>query len=139
MSLYIVLIAGFGVLVLLTAWLPMLLKELPLSLPIACTAFGAAIFGLALPGTDVSPITAPEFYERLCEVVVVVALTGPGLTLARRCGSAAAGRDARGTVARQPGATVELAAVGSAREHRPLGVDGLPRETGTDAGRHRGR
>lgn len=86
MSLYVILIAAFGVLVLLTAWLPMLLKELPLSLPIACTAFGAAIFGLALPGTDVSPITAPEFYERLCEVVVVVALTGAGLKLDRRCG-----------------------------------------------------
>lgn len=86
MDLYIVLITGFGLLVLLTAWLPMLLKELPLSLPILCVGLGAAVFGLILPGTDVSPVAFPEFYERITEVVVVVALTGAGLKLDRPFG-----------------------------------------------------
>ena len=40
---YIVVLAAFGAVVLLTAWLPMLLKELPLSLPILCVGLGAAV------------------------------------------------------------------------------------------------
>ena len=86
MDLYIVLLTGFGLLVLLTSWLPMLLKEAPLSLPIFCVAFGALVFGVVLPGTDVSPVAFPELYERLTEFVVVVALTGAGLKLDRPIG-----------------------------------------------------
>ncbi len=41
---YILVMAGFGALVLLTAWLPMVLKEAPLSLPIVCVAIGTALF-----------------------------------------------------------------------------------------------
>ncbi|MBB3148577.1 hypothetical protein FHS21_005025, partial [Phyllobacterium trifolii] len=37
---YVVLLALFGVVVLFTAWLPMLLKDVPLSLPMICIAFG---------------------------------------------------------------------------------------------------
>ena len=44
MSAYIVVLAVFGLIVLLTAWLPMVLKELPLSLPIFCVGLGALIF-----------------------------------------------------------------------------------------------
>ena len=57
MDSYIVVLAGFGAVVLLTAWLPMLLRELPLSLPIFCVALGAALFALPLdaPGTAPHP------------------------------------------------------------------------------------
>jgi NhaP-type Na+/H+ or K+/H+ antiporter len=84
---YIAVLIGFGVVVLLTAWLPMVLKELPLSLPIACLAIGAAVF--ALPGLPGVPDTPPrpaehlEFIERLTEMVVIVALMGAGLKLDR--------------------------------------------------------
>lgn len=82
---YIVAITGLGVLVLLVAWLPMVLKELPLSLPIICVAFGYAVFrfvGLDPP----DPLTYPQATERLTELVVIIALMGAGLKLDRRIG-----------------------------------------------------
>jgi hypothetical protein len=41
------LLVAFGALVLLTAWLPMVLKEAPLSLPIMCVAAIGAMAGIA--------------------------------------------------------------------------------------------
>lgn len=86
MNLYIVFVVGLGLMVLLTAWLPMLLKEAPLSLPIICVGLGALIFGVFLPGADLSPLEQPDIYERATEIVVVVALVGAGLKLDRKCG-----------------------------------------------------
>lgn len=81
---YIVVLAGFGVVVLLTAWLPMVLKELPLSLPIFCVALGAAIFALPnVPGVAPHPQDHLKLTERLTELVVIVALMGAGLKLDR--------------------------------------------------------
>jgi hypothetical protein len=40
---YIILITIFGEVMLLTAWLPTLLKSVPFSLPIACTSLGAIL------------------------------------------------------------------------------------------------
>ena len=81
---YIVVLTGFGLVVLLTAWMPMLLKELPLSLPIMCVGLGALVFGFTnllgdapLPQQHLKPI------ERLTEIVVIVALMGAGLKLDR--------------------------------------------------------
>src|SRR3712207_4498070 len=88
MNTYIVVLAGFGAVVLLTAWLPMLLKELPLSLPIFCVALGAALFALPLdvPGTAPHPMEYRVLTERLTEFVVIVALMGAGLKLDRPLG-----------------------------------------------------
>jgi sodium/hydrogen antiporter len=84
MDSYIVVVALFGAVVLLTAWLPMVLKELPLSLPIACVALGAVIF--MIPGSP-SPVPDPSEHlkvtQRLTELVVIVALMGAGLKLDR--------------------------------------------------------
>ncbi len=81
---YIVVLAGFGVVVLLTAWLPMLLKELPLSLPIFCVALGATIFALPnVPGVAPHPQDHLKLTERLTELAVIVALMGAGLKLDR--------------------------------------------------------
>jgi sodium/hydrogen antiporter len=81
---YIVVLAAFGAVVLLTAWLPMLLKELPLSLPILCVGLGAAVFAFPdVPGAAPHPREYLKITERLTEFVVIVALMGAGLKLDR--------------------------------------------------------
>ena len=81
---YVVVLAAFGIVVLLTAWLPMLLKELPLSLPILCVALGAAVFAVPdVPGAAPHPQEYLKITERLTELVVIVALMGAGLKLDR--------------------------------------------------------
>ena len=79
---YIVLLVGTGGLILLVAWLPMVLRELPLSLPMFCIAFGFVAFSLSVGDTP-SPLAYPRTAERLTELVVIVALTGAGLKLDR--------------------------------------------------------
>ena len=87
MDLYIVLLTVFGAVVLLTAWLPMLLKELPLSLPIACIAIGALLARSPLfPILSANPLDNRALTEHLTEFVVLVALMGAGLKLDRRVG-----------------------------------------------------
>jgi sodium/hydrogen antiporter len=84
MDAYIVVLAAFGAIVLLTAWLPMVLKELPLSLPIACVALGAAIFSIeGVPGVAPHPQDHLAIAERLTEFVLIIALMGAGLKLDR--------------------------------------------------------
>ncbi len=79
---YIGLLAGLGLLILLVAWLPMVLKEWPLSLPMVCVGLGWAGFALAGAETPL-PQRFPATTERLTELVVIVALTGAGLKLDR--------------------------------------------------------
>jgi NhaP-type Na+/H+ or K+/H+ antiporter len=87
MDLYIILLAVFGAVVLLTAWLPMLLKELPLSLPIACIAVGAVLAWSPLATlVAANPLENRYLTERLTEFVVIVALMGAGLKLDRPVG-----------------------------------------------------
>ncbi|HEV2565813.1 MAG TPA: cation:proton antiporter [Microvirga sp.] len=87
MNAYIVVLAGFGVVVLLTAWLPMVLKELPLSLPIFCVGLGALIFAFPdLPGVVPHPNEALAIVERLSEFVVIISLMGAGLKIDRPFG-----------------------------------------------------
>jgi NhaP-type Na+/H+ or K+/H+ antiporter len=83
MTPYILVLTGLGVLVLLTAWLPMVLKELPLSLPIVCVLLGGIIFLLPGAGPAPHPQDHLEFTERLTELVVIIALMGAGLKLDR--------------------------------------------------------
>lgn len=81
---YVVVLAGFGIVVLLTAWLPMVLKELPLSLPILCVGLGAAVFAIPdLPGVVYHPQEQLPLVERLTEFVVIISLMGAGLKLDR--------------------------------------------------------
>ena len=83
---YITLLAGFGVVVLLTAWMPLILKELPLSVPIIFVFFGAVLFWLPVPGPDPEPIVYGVVTERATELVLIVALMGAGLKLDRPFG-----------------------------------------------------
>lgn len=83
---YIVLLTCLGLLILAVAWLPTLLRQLPLSLPIICVAFGFALF--SIPGTGAEPdlLEHPHLTERLTELIVIVALMGAGLKLNRPVG-----------------------------------------------------
>jgi NhaP-type Na+/H+ or K+/H+ antiporter len=81
---YITVLAVFGALVLLTAWLPMLLKEAPLSLPIIAVAIGVALFAFArVPGNSLHPQLHLPIVERLTEFVVIISLMGAGLKIDR--------------------------------------------------------
>jgi NhaP-type Na+/H+ or K+/H+ antiporter len=82
---YIAVLTGSGLLILLVAWLPMLLRELPLSLPIVCVGIGFLIFGFIAPAGDLAPhpLRFPKITERLTELVVIVSLMGCGLKLDR--------------------------------------------------------
>ena len=85
MNLYLIVLGGAGALILLVAWLPMVLKAMPLSLPMFCVAFGYAVFGLtewAVPMPLVHSVT----WERLTETVLIIALMGAGLKLDREIG-----------------------------------------------------
>jgi NhaP-type Na+/H+ or K+/H+ antiporter len=80
---YILAFTGFGVLIALVAWLPLVLKRLPLSLPIICIALGAALFSLPQVTLTPLPLNHPEIAERFTEFVVIIALMGAGLKLDR--------------------------------------------------------
>lgn len=85
-DLYPVLLIGFGALVLLTAWLPMVLKEAPLSLPIVCVAIGAVVFALPLNITPPDPAASLPIVERFTELVIVISLMGAALKIDRKIG-----------------------------------------------------
>ncbi|MCW0018945.1 sodium:proton antiporter [Rhizobium sp. BT-226] len=87
MDLYIVTLTILGVVVLLTAWLPLIMRRLPLSLPIACLAIGALLAWSPFPLLPrFNPLENREFTERMNEIVVIVALMGAGLKLDRPIG-----------------------------------------------------
>ncbi|WP_417307683.1 cation:proton antiporter [Devosia sp.] len=79
-----VLLTVLGAVILLTAWLPMILKELPLSLPIACIAIGIAVqLSPVASIVAANPLESRALTERLTEFVVIIALMGAGLKLER--------------------------------------------------------
>jgi sodium/hydrogen antiporter len=80
---YILLLTGAGLLIALVAWLPMVLKKLPLSLPIVCIGLGAILFSLPRVTFRPLPIDYPVFTERFTEFVVIIALMGAGLKIDR--------------------------------------------------------
>lgn len=86
MNAYVVVLAGFGAVVLMTAWLPLLLKELPLSLPIICVLLGVALFLMPVPGAAPIVLEHLELTEHATEIVILVALMGAGLKLDRPFG-----------------------------------------------------
>jgi NhaP-type Na+/H+ or K+/H+ antiporter len=81
---YVVTLFIFGAVVLLTAWLPMALRRLPLSLPMCCIAIGAALGVSPLtPLPAMNPLENIAWAEHLTEFVVIVALMGAGLKIDR--------------------------------------------------------
>ncbi|MGH6859962.1 MAG: cation:proton antiporter [Phyllobacterium sp.] len=84
---HILLLALFGLVVLLTAWLPMVLKEFPLSLPMICIGLGTLS-----AWTPVAPLLGLDLFdsryiiEKITEFVVIIALMGAGLKIDRILG-----------------------------------------------------
>ena len=84
MEAYFLLLTVFGAVVILTAWLPMLLTRLPLSLPMVCIGIGFVLVWTPFsPVTWVNPLENRYLTERLTEFVVIIALMGAGLKLDR--------------------------------------------------------
>ncbi len=81
---YFAVLFGLGAMILLVAWLPILLKKLPLSLPIVCMAIGVGLFSLPpLSGLAPHPDKTPLLVERAAALIVVVSLMGAGLKIER--------------------------------------------------------
>lgn len=73
-----------GVVVLLVAWLPLLLKKLPLSLPIIFVGTGMAVFAWTpLAMFSPHPVESPVLIEKATEFIVIISLMGAGLKIAR--------------------------------------------------------
>jgi hypothetical protein len=78
---------GLGGMILLVAWLPILLKRLPLALPIVCVAIGAAFFSVEpFASWAAHPDKTPTLVERVAELMVIVSLMGAGLKIERAVG-----------------------------------------------------
>jgi NhaP-type Na+/H+ or K+/H+ antiporter len=87
MNTYMVTLFIFGAIVLLTAWLPLALRQLPLSLPICCVVIGMLLTWTPLaPLPRINPLDSRELTEHLTEFVVIVALMGAGLKIDRPLG-----------------------------------------------------
>jgi len=83
-SIYSPLLLGLGLLILLVAWLPLILRRLPLSLPIICLGLGMVIFSWP-PFSDYSPhpTETPVIIEKATELIVIISLMGAGLKISR--------------------------------------------------------
>jgi sodium/hydrogen antiporter len=84
---YIPILLSVGGLILLVAWLPLILKKLPLSLPILCVGIGMAVFSWTI-FADYAPHPAktPVLVEKAAELIVIVSLMGAGLKIERSLG-----------------------------------------------------
>lgn len=84
---YFAILFGLGGMVLLVAWLPILLKRLPLSLPIVCVAIGTILFSVEpFASWAPHPEKTPTLVERATELIVIVSLMGAGLKIERVVG-----------------------------------------------------
>jgi NhaP-type Na+/H+ or K+/H+ antiporter len=83
MDSYILFLIGLGAIIILLAWLPMLLRRLPLSIPILCVAFGAVIFPIVGGGHAPLPGDHIKIAEHVTEMIVIIALMGAGLKIDR--------------------------------------------------------
>jgi sodium/hydrogen antiporter len=84
---YVPILLSVGGLILLVAWLPLILKKLPLSLPILCVGIGMAVFSWTI-FADYAPHPAktPVLVEKAAELIVIVSLMGAGLKIERALG-----------------------------------------------------
>ncbi len=78
---YYLAILGLGGVALLVVWLPLLLRRLPLSLPIVCITLGFVVFTFNSIPQERLPSTS--LAAHVTEIVVVIALMGAGLKIDR--------------------------------------------------------
>ncbi|WP_298019726.1 cation:proton antiporter [uncultured Parasphingopyxis sp.] len=83
-ELYIPFLMGSGLLIFLVAWLPLVLRKMPLSLPIICVGIGMAVYSVERLATyAVHPIDQPVLVEKAAEFIVIISLMGAGLKINR--------------------------------------------------------
>lgn len=81
---YFEILFALGAMVLIMAWAPIVLKKLPLSLPILCVAIGVALFSVPpFSSWAPHPEKTPILVERAAELIVIVSLMGGGLKIER--------------------------------------------------------
>ena len=81
---YLDILFGLGAMILVVAWVPILLKKLPLSLPMVCVAIGFILFSFApFSSWAPHPDKTPTLVERATELIVIVSLMGGGLKIER--------------------------------------------------------
>ena len=80
---HILFLFSLGVVVLLVAWLPLVIKRLPLSLAIICVGLGYLAFSTGFLSVPPSPTRFSTYTEYVTEVVLIVSLMGAGLKLDR--------------------------------------------------------
>lgn len=81
---YVEILAVLGGMILLVAWLPIVLKKLPLSLPMICVAIGFALFSFPpFSAWAPHPNKTPGLVERATELIVILSLMGAGLKIER--------------------------------------------------------
>ncbi|MEY9773733.1 NhaP-type Na+/H+ or K+/H+ antiporter [Sinorhizobium fredii] len=87
MESYDITLGLLGLVILLTAWIPMAFRRLPLSLPIFCIAIGAlAGQTILVPGVDLASFDSRLLIEHMTELTVIVSLMGAGLKIDRPIG-----------------------------------------------------
>lgn len=73
-----------GLVVLAVAWLPLLLKKLPLSMPIIFVGLGMGLFSFTeLAAFSPLPDESPVLIEKMTEFIVIISLMGAGLKIGR--------------------------------------------------------
>ncbi len=84
---YFQILFGLGAMILVIAWVPILLKKLPLSLPIVCVGIGVILFSFPpFSSWAPHPDKTPTLVERATELIVIVSLMGGGLKIERAVG-----------------------------------------------------
>lgn len=81
---YAATIAGIGALILLVAWVPLVIRRMPLSLPMICMAVGVLLHLALGDAITIDPRAHPALTERLTELLVLVSLTSAGLRIDER-------------------------------------------------------
>lgn len=84
---YVPILAVVGALILVVAWLPLVLRRAPLSLPILSILIGMVAFQFT-PLAAYAPHTgkSPWLIEKATELIVIIALMGAGLKMSRPLG-----------------------------------------------------
>ncbi|HQS95786.1 MAG: cation transporter [Novosphingobium sp. 16-62-11] len=81
---YFPILCGLGAIILMVAWLPLVLRKWPLSLPMICLGLGVVVFSLPpFSALAPHPEKTPGLIERAAELIVIVSLMGAGLKISK--------------------------------------------------------
>ena len=70
---YLVALVGIGTMILLVAWLPLALSQLPISTPMIFIVAGFVLFALPISSVAPNPLHFPNATEKLSELAIIIA------------------------------------------------------------------